>query len=79
MNKIEFSKAVKIAQSDVSLSDVDDRHHYGYGLEGFEPVATSIEAVAKTLRWNCSRFNGNWDWEETTEMFDYKRKFIILG
>lgn len=61
MNKAEFQRAYKIATSDHDLSDADDSSLFGFGLPDFQPVATTIEAAAKTIRWQCVQLNGGID------------------
>lgn len=80
MNKQEFSEALKIAQSNVSLEHVDDSNLFGCGLESFQPVHCSKEQVAKLIRWQALYLNGNWDWEEIdTVAYIGRRKFLIVA
>ena len=79
MNAIEFKKAFHLAKSNVDLSNVDISHLYGYGLKRFEPVTTTIEAVAAVMRWQALRFDGSWDMEEINDIKQCgKKKFDIV-
>lgn len=61
MNKAEFNRAYAIATSSRDLSDVNDDLLFGFGLPDFQPVATTVEAAAKTIRWQCVQLNGGID------------------
>ena len=77
----EFQSAFAIAKDfNRDLSNVDDSILYGYGLSGFKPVYTTLEAVAKTIRWQALQMNGEWDAEALNEVASAgRRNFIILG
>jgi hypothetical protein len=80
MTKNEFSEAVKLAKSDASLSNICDLHLHGCGLPEFQPVHTSLEAVAKLVRYQCAMLNGGWDERECNDLaYIAKRKFLIVG
>ena len=53
MTRAQFSEAVKIATSDRDLSNVDDSSLHGCGLPEFHQVHTTVEMVAKLVRWQC--------------------------
>jgi hypothetical protein len=63
MTKDEFVTALEIAKSPISLENVDDSKLMGYGLKEFEPSYVTLEAVAKTIRWDCIMLNGEVDAE----------------
>jgi hypothetical protein len=67
MTKAEFKQAFAIADSKVDLSNVDDTVLDGCGLPDFQPVAVTLEAVAKHLRWQARYLNGQWDSEALDE------------
>lgn len=73
MKKEDFDLAFAIARSDIDLSQVDDSALFGYGLPEFEPVTVPVEAVAKTLRWQAYKLNGQWD---TTELNACRKLFV---
>ena len=77
----EFQSAFSIAKDfNRDLSNVDDSILYGYGLPEFKPVYTTLEAVAKTIRWQALQFNGQWDAQELDEVARLGRKnFLVLG
>lgn len=80
MTKNEFSAAVKLAKSNADLSNIDDSHLHGCALSDFQPVYTSLEAVAKLLQWQCRFLNGGWDERECNDLAHIaKRKFLIVG
>ncbi len=80
MNAAQFKQAFSLADSDTCLSLVDDTHLFGYGLPDFKPVFTTIEAVAKIIRWQARYLNGKWDQNELNEIARLGRKrFLILN
>lgn len=80
MTLAQFQKAFAIANSNVDLSNVDDSILFGYGLPTFKPVHTTLEAVAKTIRWQALQFNGQWNAEALNEVAEHGRKnFLILN
>ena len=81
MTLAQFQQAFAIAKDfNRDLSNVDDSILYGYGLYSFKPVHTTLEAVAKTIRWQALQFNGEWNAEALNEVAENGRKnFLILG
>ena len=81
MSLKEFQYAFAIAKDfNRDLSNVDDSMLYGYGLPSFKPVYTTLEAVAKTIRWQALQMNGEWDAAALNEVAELgRRNFIILG
>lgn len=80
MNAAQFKQAFSLADSDTYLGHVDDTHLFGYGLPDFKPVFTTIEAVAKVIRWQARYLNGKWDQRELNEIARLGRKrFLILN
>ena len=77
----QFQEAFKIAKDfNHDLSNVDDSILYGFGLPHFKPVHTTLEAVAKTIRWQALQLNGVWNAEALNEVAELGRKnFLILG
>ena len=77
----QFQAAFAIAKDfDRDLSKVDDSILYGYGLATFKPVHTTLEAVAKTIRWQALQMNGEWDAEALNEVAEAGRNnFLVLG
>jgi len=73
--------AFELAQNfDISLENVDIDHLYGFGLADFKPVHTTIQAVARMMRWQGAMMNGNWDMEAIDEVCQLGRsRFLILG
>lgn len=76
----QFRAAFAIAKDfSVDLSDVDNSNHFGFGLSTFKPVYTTLNAVAKTIRWQALCFNGQWDATLLDEVSRFGRKnFLIL-
>lgn len=80
MTKKQADAAFKIANSNADLAQIDDCTLFGCGLKGFEPTYTTLEAVAKLMRWQARRFNGEWDAEALNEIVTIgRKKFLILG
>lgn len=80
MTKDEFRAAVAIAQGNKNLDKVDDSHLFGFGLRDFKPTATTLDAVAKTIRWQAATFNGGWDMEALNEILTCgRKKFMIIA
>jgi len=81
MTLTQFQQAFAIAKDfNRDLSNVDDSILYGYGLSNFKPVHTTLEAVAKTIRWQALQFNGEWNAEALNEVAENGRKnFLVLG
>lgn len=81
MTLVQFQQAFAIAKDfNRDLSSVDDSILYGFGLASFKPVHTTLEAVAKTIRWQALQFNGQWNAEALNEVAELGRKnFLILG
>ena len=77
----QFQKAFAIANdASIDLSNVDDSILFGCGLLQFEPVYTTLEAVAKLIRWQAMQFNGEWNAEALNEVTTIgRKKFMILN
>ena len=77
MTLAQFQKAFTIANdASIDLSNVDDSILFGCGLPLFEPVYTTLEAVAKLIRWQAMQFNAEALNEVTTIG---RKKFMILN
>lgn len=80
MTKDEFKAAVQIAQSNKNLDNVDDSHLFGFGLREFKPTATTLDAVAKTIRWQAAQWDGGWDMEALNEVLTFgRKKFMVIA
>ena len=81
MTMQEIKQATKIALNPaIDLSNVDDSILYGFGLPEFRPVYTTLQTVAKCMRWQSCMFNGGWDDKEYNENLPhYKRNVRIIG
>ena len=81
MTLAQFQKAFAIANdASIDLSNVDDSILFGCGLLQFEPVYTTLEAVAKLIRWQAMQFNGEWNAEALNEVTTIgRKKFMILN
>jgi hypothetical protein len=81
MTKAEFAKAWALARSNADLSAVDESILHGCGLADFAPVATTLAAVAKLLRWQCLYILGDgFDAEELNNCHTIlRRKAQIVG
>jgi hypothetical protein len=81
MTLVQFRKAFAIADDQsIDLSNVDDSILYGCGLPEFKPVYTTLEAVAKLIRWQALQFNGQWDAQELDEVATIgRKKFMVLN
>lgn len=80
MTKQQFSEAWAMARSNKDLSAIDDSTLHGCAFESFVPVYTTIETVAKLLRWQCCPiFGGEWfDAEELNSMAHIARKKFLI-
>lgn len=81
MTKEQFSEALKIARSPRSLEAVDDTHLYGCGLPDFRPVYTTLDAVAKMIRWQCCGLFSNdtiVDAQELDNMARIARRMFLV-
>jgi hypothetical protein len=79
MNAQEFKAAFAIAASNKDLSTVEIDHFFGFGLKDFEPVSTTLDAVAWLMRWQARYMNGGWDQEALDEIRTAgRKKFIII-
>lgn len=79
MRKAELSEALKLAQSDADLSKVDDSVLDGLYLRSFPaPVTTTIQVVAKMLRWHVICLNGQVDAEALDEFARVGKPKIIV-
>lgn len=82
MTKKEFSRALAIAQtSSVKLwPDHVDGSLLGFGLPDFEPVTTTLMAVAELIRWQAKFFYGGWDHDAIQAIWHFGRtRFTIAG
>lgn len=80
MNKAEFQRAYALAVSDTDLSGADDSLLDGFGLPDFEPVAVTVEAAARTIRWQCVMLNGQIDAEALNDCRTaFRRKVQIVN
>jgi|GEM_PF-1622239 len=78
MNKAEFQEAYRIACSDQDLSDHDIDLLNGFGLPDFKPVCVTIEAVARTIRWQCFCLDGSIDQEALNECQTHFRRRVTV-
>lgn len=79
MTKAQFARAFKIAESDIDLSDIDDSILHGCALHTFKPVSTTIEVVAKMIRWQARYLDGKgWDQNELQELQHCFKKNVFL-
>lgn len=79
MTKKEFSRAYEIAKSDKEINA--ELHIFdGFGLPDYEPVYTTLEAVAKLIRYQTFRLDGSVDSEALHELVTIgRKKFMVLG
>ncbi len=77
MTKKELAEAVAIAKGTWQLR-IDDSVLHGLLLPAFQPVTTTLEVVAKFLRWHCMMLNGEWDSEALNEMANALRRKVQI-
>lgn len=77
MTTQQFKAAVKLAKSDVEITECD-ANLFGFGLDDFKPTTTTIGAVAKTIRWQCAIMDGTWDMTEMDSIRRLGRKRFII-
>lgn len=78
MKAAEVQRAIEIATSEISLEKVDDDHLFGFALPQSDNVMSTIDAVAKMIRWQCCRFDGTFDNEELNNLRGPMRKKITI-
>jgi len=84
MTKTEFDRCLAVAQNDdMQLIGIhEDTNIMGYGLEGFEPVTTTLLGAAEAIRYQCLQFNGAFDLDELKRLrweFVKRNKVRITG
>ena len=80
MKKSEMVAAWEMAQGFADLEGEDLSIFDGYGLPGFEPVYTTVRAVAALIRWQALGMFGGWISAEVDGIMTVgKKKFIIIG
>ena len=80
MTTQEFKRAFTIASSDQDLTNVNMGHLFGFGLQDFQPVSTTVEAVARMMRWQAHQMDGGWDEQALDEIRQCGRtKFIVIN
>lgn len=78
MTKDELSRAVELAKTKAELPQ-DLSIFDGFGLPDFQPVHTTIDAVAALIRWQCQCLYGGFDLEALNEVaYCGRRKFLII-
>ncbi len=79
MTKAELAKAVELAQNKQEIKD-DDSVLDGLYLANFKPVATTLGAVARFIRWHCIYLNGTLATDELAEFAGFARhRITIIG
>ena len=80
MTFAQFKEAKDLAFSEESLLQVDDSILHGCGIEGFKQVVTTIQVVARFIRYQCQQFNGGCDSEELNNLHCLfcKRKRVLI-
>lgn len=80
MTKNEFKQAVEMVEKGADLSKYDDSNLFGCGLPDFQPVFTTIGAVAKLVCYQARTLVGTWDAAELDAMAKIaKKKFKIIS
>ena len=61
-----------------AIADADETVLHGCGLPDFKPVAATLEACARFVRWQCLLFNNTFDSEALTECQNIFRRKVTL-
>ncbi len=77
MNKQEFSKALELAKTH-SYGIANTGIFLGFGLKEFKPVVCTINDVAGLIAYQCFCFDGSIDQEALNEVYQAKRKFVVV-
>lgn len=77
----EFQAAVVIAKTSPESISYDGIWDWagGFGLSGFSPVVCSLVQFASLVHYQARMFNGGWDNEALTELYNFRSRFIIAG
>lgn len=51
----------------------------GFGLPEFVPVACTIRELSALVAWQCIQLNGDVDGAALDEIWQCRRKFIVVG
>lgn len=78
MTNKQITKALELAYSNESFSQVDISTFMGYGKKGFQPIHCTLRQVAYVIRSQCFQFNGEIDAEEFDDFCQYARKLFIV-
>ena len=84
MTKSEFSRAMGIVQAGRELDLVNWMAggmslFDGFGLKDFSPVACSLMDMARLICYQCLQFDGEFDKEAVSEIWNHRRRFHIIG
>ncbi len=78
MTTQQFQAAVALAASDADLSHADDSVLFGFGLPNFKPVVATLQAIARTIRWQALQLNGQFDSEALNECHQLFRHRVTV-
>jgi len=77
MNKKEFSKALELAKThEYGIAEISLFN--GFALADFKPVVCTMNDIAGLIAWQCFTFGGGIDSEALTEIWNNKRRFILV-
>ena len=79
MRKCDLEAAMAIAQGDEDLTNEDIGLFNGFALPDFEPVACTLRALARLIRWQCIQFNGGVYQVELNTIWACRRRFLVVG
>jgi len=78
MTREEFSKAVMMV--DCTEYDMCDHSLFcGFALPDFKQVVCTLRQMAGLIAYQCKQFNGQMDGEALNEIWDCRRRFLIVG
>ena len=79
MNKKEFKEACILAFNNTMEKAFDTIDIFnGFGLRDFKPVTCTVKDVAGLLKWQCLMFNGQIDHNALNEVWENRKKFIVV-
>ncbi len=80
MTRQQLGRAFVLATSSEDLTRENYDNLCGFGLPGFNPVFTTVRAVARLIRWQCVQLNGGIDSRALSEIAELGRtRFQIVA
>lgn len=78
MTKLQFDQCTQMAQKGITNHSNLDIFH-GFALKSFKQIVCTYKDMAALIQWQTIQLNGNIDTENLNQIFQNRRKFIIVG